>query len=227
MSDRSDRETAELLDELEATLDALREEVDGRGGRRRGPPTPADLLRFTERHTIPTLVATLEATIEALELVRELLRLADPERSDGRARADEAGDRLGRAGESAAAGAERVLGDLRRALAAEELPADSPARDLVAEARDLSAEVEARLREAREDAARRASDDGGVVRIDVTAEGEGSEGDGNEEGEGNVGSEGDEGAEEESEEGAGAEVDVDAELESIRDEVRGDQDETR
>lgn len=223
MSSQRDRETAELLDELQSTLEALREEVDGRDGRRRrGPPTPAELLRFTERHTIPTLVASLEATVEALELVRELLRLIDPERSAGRARTDEAGDRLGRAGETAVAGAERVLVDLRRALAAEDVPDDGAARDLVTEARDLSEEVESRLREAREgsDTRRRSSGGDGEsgVRIDVAAEDSETE---------ESEAAGDEDGETESERTEEGGVDVDAELESIRDEVRSDQDETR
>ncbi|MFB6305271.1 MAG: hypothetical protein ABEH47_08895 [Haloferacaceae archaeon] len=211
MTDSPDRETEELLDELETTLEALREEVDGRNRRRRGPPTPLELLRLTERHAIPTLVATLEATVAALELVREVIRLVDPERSSGRV--DEAGDRLGRAGDSAVVGAERVLADLRRALDAADLPDDEAARPLVAEARELSAEVEARLREARDEpGARGASGDDGGVRIDVTEDekrGEAEEESGDEEG------------------AADAGVDVDAELESIRDEVRDDQDETR
>lgn len=218
MSSSSDRETAELLDELESTLAALRDEVgDDNRRRRRRPPTPVELLRVTERHTIPTLVATLEATVQALELVRELLRLVDPERS--RDRGDAAGDRLGEVGESAAAGAERVLVDLRRALAAEELPDDEATRTLVSDARALAEEVETRLREARREAGRsdgrrasddrRASGDRGGVSIDVTPEGEHAE----DEAEGTGESE--------------TMLDVDAELESIRDEVRDDQDATR
>lgn len=212
MSSPRDRETEELLDELESTLEALRDEIDGRDRRRRRPPTPLELLRFAERRAIPTLVATLEAAVEALELVREVLSIVDPERPGRRARLDEADDRRGLAGRSAAAGAERVLADLRRALTAEGLPDDEAARDLVSEARELSGEVEARIREARErSGAARSPSGGGGVRIDVTADGTREQ----------------EGREREGGGATDAGVDVDAELESLRNEVRGDQDETR
>lgn len=203
MSGRDDREIRELLAELETTLDALRADVDDGGrDRRRGPATPRDLLRVTEEHTIPTLVAALEAAVEALELLRALLRLADPERSaSGRPGGPRA---VARASDPARSVAERALSDLREALSESDLPDDPRARSLVAEARDLTAEVEARLREAEggpggtaSGAAPATSD--GAVRIEVNADG----------------------ADEDPPDDPG--VDVDAELASIRREVRDDE----
>lgn len=202
MDERRDRETAELLEELETTLEALRGELAGRERRR---PTPTDLLRFTEEYTVPTVVATLEATIASLELLRAFLRLLDPDRSvaDG---PSGGGTGLGRAGESAVTGAERAVSEVRAALAEGNLPEEPEARRLVTEARELSEAVEERLRESR--GVPDAGDTPGAdadrgVAIDVTAEREDPPAD-------------------------GSGVDVDAELDSIRSEVRDggdDQDE--
>lgn len=217
MSGRDDRDTRELLDELETTLDALREDLAGRESGRGRPPTPRELLRVTEEYTIPTVIATLEAAIAALELVRAVLRIADPDRSLTDRSDRPATDPVGRAGETAVAGAERALSELREALSAADPPDDPAARGLVADARELSAEVEARLREAREGREprdRSASDDSGRgVRIEVD-DGQAGEttGDGKDTGD--------------ETDGDGAGVDVDAELESIRREVRDAPDES-
>ncbi|MFC6988342.1 hypothetical protein ACFQJD_05775 [Haloplanus sp. GCM10025708] len=185
------------LDELERTLDALREELDGdRPGRPRRrrprPPSPLELLRFTESHTLPTLVATLEATIEALELVRGLLRLADPAATDDRARELPPGAR---------ATVGRALSDLRSALEGADLPDDPAARELVTDARDLAADVEARLDDARRGAGEPSSDAG----VDVREAGE------------DGGSTADV-----ADSTSSSDVDVTSELDSIRDEIRGD-----
>lgn len=210
MTGRDDRDTRELLDELATTLEALRADLDGPETGR--PPTPRELLRVTEEYTIPTVVATLEAAIAALELLRAVLRLSDPDRSlaDGTERAPR-GPRLGRAGESALVGAERALSEFRRTVEGADLPEEPTARDLVADARDLSAEVEARLRDAR--TGERSPDDrsgagerDSAVRIEVETDdpddGDPTDGGGNERPDG---------------------VDVDEELDSIRREVRGDE----
>jgi hypothetical protein len=209
MSGRDDRDTRELLDELATTLDALRADLDDGNARegRRGPPTPRELLRVTEAYTIPAVIASLEAAIAALELLRAVLRLADPDRAAADESARGSTDVMGRAGESAVVGAERALSELRRALSAADLPEDR-ATDLAADARALSAEVESRLRAARDaepsdgDAADGRSDG---VQIDVEAA-DTSSGNGDD-----------------APDDAG--VDVDAELESIRRDVRGDTDE--
>ena len=208
-----------------------RGDSDGRDRRARGtprPPSVGDLLGFTTDYTIPTVVAVLEATIEALELLRGVLKLAAPgERPKRRARGR---DRRRGAGESmlsealtggvtsatdrAATDAADALVRLRETLAAADLPADGESGDLVADARDLSTELERRVRESR-DAVDRERDrnrdrtdrrgdsrDGGPVSIDVGAP---------------DGTIDDESAESESTDDDDApEVDVDAELESIK-----------
>lgn len=177
------------LEDLEQTLSALREELDeNRRPRRPRPPSPLELLRFTESHTLPTLVATLEATIQALELLRGFLRLVDPEASERAV-----GDVPPGARETAG----RALADLRSALEGTDVPDDPVARDLVADARELAADVESRL-----DATSRPTDEpGGTagVAIDVRDEGDEKPTD------------------------AAADADVESELDSIRDEIRGEE----
>lgn len=223
MSDRRDRETERLVEELTATLEALRADLD-EGRRRRRPPTPAELLRFTREYTIPTVVATLEATIAALELLEEVLRVVDAGR-DARDRVEGASESLGveRAGESAVAGAERALSDLQRALADADLPEDPASRALITDARELSEEIRTRLHESREatsadaggstrtgtsDAASGGPERG--VRIEVSDDRPDVTGTDSDDEDGRR------------EDDAAAGVDVDAELTSIREEVRGD-----
>jgi hypothetical protein len=184
------------------------------------------MLRFTEEYTIPTIISVLETTIRSLELLRNVLRLADPDRS-----AFDAGDRrrstaerlsMTSVGREALSGVDRALDELREALS--DLPPDAESRDIVTDARDLMGEIEARIEEAERDRertrygyredrsrdeddgrrgerrggrSRRRTDGDGPVTIDV----------------------GDEDDAEEEEETP--QVDVDAELESIRKEVRG------
>jgi hypothetical protein len=192
------------------------------------PPSVPELFRFTEQYTLPTLIATLEATIRALELLRGALRLLDgrsvSESGDRRGRSSAArlGDGVAGVGRGAVSGVERALSELEAALSETDIPEDRAGDDLLAEARELSAEIADRLDSAQADgrdryaeSTRDAPDNDGAatgsrvdpdgVTIEVTGEGDPAEGtNGN---------------------GDGTEdppaVDVDAELESIRDELRG------
>lgn len=220
---------------------------DGRRRGRRGesplprPPSVGELLRFTEEYTIPTVVATLEATIRSLELLRRVLRLADPGRSafgDDARDGERAGmDRLARSrvGRDALSGLDSALSEMRTALSEADLPEDEASRSVLEEARGLVDEIEARVdeaerargetrdadrrsREGRSDDARRDRTGGRreSVRIDVTDEsatGEREESDD---------SPADD--EDESQVDDRPKVDVEAELESIRREMRGDAD---
>ena len=239
-----DEDLPELLDDLETTLAELRAELRnetrdrreppdrrsqrGRTGRDSDlprPPSVSELLGFTEQYTLPTLISTLEATIRALELLRGTLRMIDPDRStfedSGRRRGSTA-SRLGSGaagvGREAVSGVERALSELETALAESDVPDDRASSELLGEARDLSAEVRARLDAAQEagpsdrrqgdGADRPASTDSDTrssgVEIEVTSDGTEPETDEN-----------DRSREDR------PEVDVEAELESIRHEVRG------
>lgn len=239
MTDRrdTDPELATMLSELEETLTELRGRLDEgnnvpvdqsdpdrrrRAGRRERPSVPRppgmrELMRFTEQQTIPTLIAILEANIRLLRLAGAALRAVDPERSavepgeeSAVSRALDAGGRLSTDRLSSG------LGDLQEALSGAE--ATNPeARQLLEEAERLSEEVRDRIRESEDrrpggrqaDAGRRErapSESSGPVHIEVE----------------------DATASDDEETAEGAEsdsgVDVDAELDSIREEVRGEPD---
>ncbi|WP_396613154.1 hypothetical protein ACH9L7_07810 [Haloferax sp. S1W] len=242
MSDRRrDDDVLDLLDELGDTLDELGAELRAERDREvrdrtrtPRPPTFGEILRFTESYTIPTVIAVLEATIASLELLRRLMRLSDPSRAieDSRREADA---RLREVPRSAVTGVDRALSELRTALSEADLPSNPEARDVLERARSLADELDERIDEAerdRTDRERRWRDDEqrfesrwrrgdnrtsrgdvrssrgdegtnrgtGPVRIDVTEEGSEVPGDDDDE----------------------PTVDVDAELESIKREVNGD-----
>jgi len=216
-------ELEDQLDELEETLTDLRSEL--RSERRRGPPKPpslSELLRFTEEYTIPTLIALLEATIQSLKLLRRTLRLADPNRAV-REESEAARSRLDRVGTEAGNQLAGALSELRTALSEADLPDNPESRRLIDDARDLTGEIEGRLRDAEQsvrdnrDRERRAGrdeprDNGSTrdrgVMIDVTDAGDGGQGDADE---------GD--AEADAGDSEAPEVDVESELESIKDEL--------
>ena len=227
MTDRRDPSEEDLrarLDELESTLTERRDQLDdeparptiprglpGSGRRPPRPPRLREVLRFTEEYTIPTLISVLETNVRLLRLTGAALRALDPERSatpddDGAVRrAIDAGrglstDRLA-----------STLEELNDAIAGTEAP-DPEARELLSEAEELSTEIQDRLRDATEsaDTRREQSEDtddsaDDAVSIDVADAGEGENAD--EQSDGNP------------------EPDVDAELDSIRDEIRGSEDE--
>lgn len=239
---RDSRELAAQLDELEETLESLRGELTTE---RRGPPRPprlGELLRFTEQYSIPTLIALLEATIQSLELLRRTLRLADPGRA-AREETEAARGQLDRVGSEAGEQVANALEDLRAALSATERPSNPESQRLLKDARGLTAEIEARLRDAEAtvrtgrgpDRHRDRTDAGGDrgIMIDVTeddpreATGDGEttiRSDETTTRDGKTTTRDDKQASHADEEaradaGPAPEVDVDAELESIRDEL--------
>lgn len=165
MSDARADDLADRLDDLEATLAALREELEGsrRRGPPRRPPSPRELLRFTEEYAIPTAIAMLEANVRALELLRAGIRATDP---DAAADSVTSAVRDGVSGVSRATldRLDRGLAELESSLASGGTPRNPEARELVAEARRLNDEIADRLAAA--------GDTGGdePVRIDVESE---------------------------------------------------------
>jgi len=221
------RDLRERLGELEATLSDLRAEVEPRRRGRPRPPTPRELLRVTEEYTIPTVIALLEATIRSLKLLQRLLRLADPERA-ARAEADAVGSRVSGARDEAADALTRTLAELRRALDEGDLPTDPDSRAIVEEAQSLSAEIESRLRELREEPSTR--DPGTRDRDPAGSRRDRGDRDGSRRSDRRAGDpvtidvvDADDGGDDATDESHddGVDVDVEAELDSIRKEVRG------
>lgn len=133
---------APLLEDLAETLEELRDEL---GPRRRGPLR--NLLRFTERYTIPAVVAVLETNVRLLELTANAIRMAGGTDRDlrrkraGRPRMGSRG--AGQPGPRGLDALDAALEDFDDALRG--VPTDPDARLLLAEARALSREVRARL----------------------------------------------------------------------------------
>ena len=224
--DRSEAELATLVAELRDTLDELQGTVDPDPPSRR-PPAPGELLRFTESYTIPTLLSILEASIRALELLQATLRLVDGRpldtgRRDRRDRSSDTAARVGSLGRTTVDRVDTALSELTAALEGE--PPEGEARDLLTEAQSLREEVDRRIREAERDGrggtGRRrpveADSDGresaDVHEIPVTAEGAPTPD--SEDVDAPTVDDGQSPADE-----SQSSVDVDAELESIREEV--------
>lgn len=220
--DERERDFADATTELADTLEALRTELRRPTGDSRGlprPPRPTEILRFTERYTIPTVIALLEASIKALELLAAALRVADgrpieavANRSDRESGIDsletlgrEGGDRLARTSRKTLQRLDDALADLQSAAAAE--PSNPEIKRLLEEARELRAEVDERLTaavEGRDAAATTEAGERESVEIGIQAVGDASN------------------EADESEDGDGIGIDVDEELASIKDEIDAD-----
>lgn len=131
-----DDELREQVAELAETLADLEGEL--REERRR--PRLRDLVRFTREVTIPGVILVLRTNIEALKLLQRALALGDP---DGSKAESPLRDRAEAAGRSALSELDGALEDLGDALSG--APRDGRARELLAEARDLQAEVGSEL----------------------------------------------------------------------------------
>jgi hypothetical protein len=152
--DDHERDLAETTAELSGILAELRGELEGppRGplGLPR-PPSPAELLRFTEQYTIPTVIALLEASIRSLELLGAVLRAADGrpvEALAGRSERSGVGgrERLAAASRETLQRLDDALAELQSAGRGE--PSNPEVQRLLEQARELGAEVDDRLDEA-------------------------------------------------------------------------------
>ncbi|PSQ58476.1 MAG: hypothetical protein BRD23_06825 [Halobacteriales archaeon SW_9_67_25] len=145
MSDRprdDTRDAAASVGELARTVEELQGELAGTSPRR-GLPTPRALARFTSEVTIPAIVLALETNVRALKLLQRALRLAAGEGPATGGRGGEARQRAEELGRETLARLDDALADLQEALA--ERPPEDPARELLAEARRLRADIDDRL----------------------------------------------------------------------------------
>jgi hypothetical protein len=250
MSDRSndddrpsgprDEELARTAENLADALRDLREEVGPRPPRpRRGPlglprpPSPREVLRFADDVAIPTAIAVLEANIKILEGIQKTIRLADTERR-ARQRGEEVRDRAREQGgvvrdRATAVGRETLdrlddaLAELQTAVEEGSLPREETSREILTEARELRADLERQVREAERtvDEQRRAE------REEHSSAGEETSG-------GNDPAANDPTADDDTEtddnetdgedDASDPQVDVDAELQSIKDRFGNDED---
>ncbi|MFC7216397.1 hypothetical protein ACFQO4_20265 [Saliphagus sp. GCM10025334] len=236
MDDRDDRndrdDLAEALRELSATLNALRDELEvdarSRDSRRRRfslrPPTPGELARFGDEVAIPALIATLEANIRALEALRRGLKLARGQRAVRDAATDAADRTASRSSElrdTTLTHLDRALRELQDAVSGDAdevgIEVDDRTRTLLEDARRLRDDIDHRLAE-RVDRMEASESDAASqpYRIDIQS------GDDNQRPAGDQRSTRDEDGESDSgarlpEESTDSGVDVDAELETLRD----------
>jgi hypothetical protein len=165
---RDDREElADLAADLESVLRDLRTEIepDGRRGplgsdRRRGPfgfprpPEPRRVLRFADEVAIPATIVVLEANVKLLQALQRGIRMTESGRrvrEEGQAvgdRAAEVGDRAADVSRSTLDRLGSTLEDLQDATARGGTPESGPARELIEEARRLRDEIDQRLRDA-------------------------------------------------------------------------------
>lgn len=224
MSDRSDdpdEELARTAEELADSLRDLRREVAPRP--RRGPlglprpPSPREVLDFTDDVAIPTAIAILEANIKVLEAIQRAIRLANAERrarerggevrEQAQRRGRDVRDTATRVGEETLNRLDAALADLQTAVDEGSLPQDETAREILTEARSLRDELDRQARDASERVDEQQRRERGVEREDgVETDAEGESGGGEDADE-------ETGEEDDSEP---VQVDVDSELKSLR-----------
>lgn len=150
MNDEDD-ELAAAAEELADTLEELSRELRGS---RRGAlglprlPSPSAVFTFTESYAIPTLIAILEANIRVLELLAEAIRVADGRPLDGGGRAE-----IERVSRSTLRKLDGALSDLQTAIEGGE-PSNPDVSRLLEDARSLREEIDRRLATASEDGSR-------------------------------------------------------------------------
>ncbi len=144
MSDRpSNTDLARNVADLARTLEALQDELATPDRRRLGLPSPRDLLRFTSEVTIPATILVLETNVRVLRLLQRTIRTTSPESDATRDEGAAVRDRATALGRDALDGLDATLADLESALQGR--PADGDAASLLEEARRLSTEVDAEL----------------------------------------------------------------------------------
>lgn len=165
MDEHSGDDLADRIEALEETLDDLRAELRPQRGPLGlpRPPSPRQVLRFADEYAIPAGIAVLEANIRTLELLRGAIRAAE-RGEDARVR-----DRTVTASRETLERLDEALADLATALEESDLPRSAAARRLLADARDLNAEIEGRLAAVEREAGT-GVDEGETIEIDVEAE---------------------------------------------------------
>lgn len=230
-----DEDLARTAGDLADSLRELRDEVGPRRRPRRGPfglprpPTPREVLQFTDEVAIPATIAILEVNIKLLEAVQKAIRLAETERR-AREQGEEVADRAREGGRAVRSGAGRVgretldqldnaLDELQTAVEEGSLPREETAREILTEARELRADLEAQVRDAEDTAdeqrRRERENDreaGGERGAGISAS--------DDDGEDDPPSDETDGEEDET----GPQVDVDAELRSIKDQYDDEDD---
>jgi len=170
MSDSaSDEDLARLAADLARSLRDLQRELEPGRRRRLRPPTPRELLRFTDEVAIPGAILLLETNVRALRLLQRAIRLADPDRGLTDEGDTAVRDRAVRLSQTTVRKLDDVLADVQDAI--EGRPTDDDAERVLEEARSLRDEIDDRLADSVADDADLDVESGGAsVPVDVDAE---------------------------------------------------------
>jgi hypothetical protein len=140
MSDRpDDTDLLRLTTDLARSLRDLQRELEPRRGPR--PPSPRDLLRFTDEVAIPAAILVLETNVRALRLLQRAIKLADG--SDPTGTETAVRERAADISRTTLQRLDGALADVQEAI--EGRPPDDDARELLDEARALRDEIDERL----------------------------------------------------------------------------------
>lgn len=169
MSDSgSNADLARLAADLARSLRDLQRELDS-GPRRPRPPTPREILRFTDEVAIPGIILILETNIRALRLLQRAIRLGDDRETQGTV--DHAvRERAVSVSQATLSRLDDVLADVQDAI--EGRPQDDEARQVLDEARTLRKEIDEQLADSAGAADRVTVEDTSAngVPVDVDAE---------------------------------------------------------
>jgi len=170
MSDSaSDEDLARLAADLARSLRDLQRELEPGRRRRLRPPSPRELLRFTDEVAIPGAILILETNVRALRLLQRAIRLSDPDRGLTDERDTAVRDRAVQLSRTTVRKLDDVLADVQDAM--EGRPTDDDARRVLEEARSLRDEIDDRLADTETTDADLDVESGGAsVPVDVDAE---------------------------------------------------------
>ncbi|MFD1588678.1 hypothetical protein ACFR9U_17000 [Halorientalis brevis] len=169
MSDSgSNADLARLAADLARSLRDLQRELDQRPSGPR-PPSPREILRFTDEIAIPGIILVLETNVRALRLLQRAIRLSD-ERKPPAGPDHAVRERAVSVSQATLGRLDEVLADVQDAI--EGRPQDEEARQVLDEARALREEIDAQLAVTTADANRGQfeADAGSDVPVDVDAE---------------------------------------------------------
>ncbi|WP_049970707.1 DUF7547 family protein [Haladaptatus cibarius] len=143
------------IEELETMLRDLQTELQrpprGPLGLPR-PPTPREMLSFTSEYALPTLITMLESNIRALKALQQIIRLVDPEYDSTSEARSELSSRAGRASQATLDRLQSTLEDVEGALTEGGLPQEPGARRILEDARRLSDDIKGEISAGREQA---------------------------------------------------------------------------
>lgn len=130
----ADPEVTELLADLTRSLQELQREIEP--DRRLRPPTPRELSQFTSEVAIPGLILLLQTNIKALQLLQRTFRLAQGKEPTGSgSTVPEVRNRAGQLSRATLSQLDNTLSEIQSAV--EGRPEDDETRELLSEARDL------------------------------------------------------------------------------------------